>query len=291
MGKSRLEGAFDAGWIVGPRSWGAAVDYDSWDDVWVPKDRVVVHHGGGPNFAGSVNADTAQQIEDEKEQLRRWEAYHLSKGHRGLDYCYAVGQSGTAYRARGWNQNGAQWGSDDVDGDGIGDNKESLPVVLIIGSGQAMTDEMKAGFLRLHDHLGERAGFDRTSLSYHQEVAASGPANEFTACPGSERISWVRELRQGLEAAKPTPEVLRHFYEAGIALGAPNFVEYWNGIPAGDPEWAYFVDSFKGGYLRWYEQAGLLPAPWEEVVTWPNDDVRWSEVWRAIGTTVPERKN
>ena len=284
MGKSQDMGRNDPTWIVAPSGWGAQIDYDGWDDPWVPKDKVVVHHGGGPNQAGSMNpAGTAAQIEDEKRQLRAWEAFHLSKPHRGIDYNYAVGISGTVYRLRGWNINGAHWGSDDVDGDGVSENREALAVVFIIGAGQPMTQQMRDGFLRFCAHV-EQHGPTRQALSYHQEVAASGPANEWTACPGLERIAWVKELRSQPAVTKPSDEVIDYCFDTGMALGDRN---YWKQMPAGDDEWWYFHAMLQRGIIGWYAHQGIVQGDPNYWLTVDPKSPEWSGYWAAVGTTTP----
>jgi len=180
-------------WSVSPTEWGARVDYDKWNDRWVPKDKVIVHYGGGENIAGSVNPDPVVQVADEKYMLRRWEAYHIDgRGWRGIAYCYAVGQSGTVYRLRGWNLNGAQYNSDDLDADGIPENSESVPVVFILGGDQEPTVEALAAFVQLRGYLNQT--MEARLLAYgHLEAAASG--GHSTACPGVHLMAYVETHR------------------------------------------------------------------------------------------------
>lgn len=199
-------------WSVAPPDWGAVVDYDSWNDRWVRKDMFAVHYGGGANSAGSVNPDPVQQIEDEKAVLRSWERFHMSKTppHRGIDYSYAIGQSGTVYRCRGWNINGAHWGSDDVDEDDISDNAESLATVFILGGDQEPTPEALVAWARLREWAQKKVGEPLPLNAYgHQEIAASG--GHSTSCPGVHLMA--NPVRRNREVTMPTskewPAVLK----------------------------------------------------------------------------------
>ena len=192
------------GWSVSPFEWGARRDYDKWTDAWVPKDKIVIHYGGGANSAGSVNPGGPEmQIEDEKSVLRGWERYHIDgRRWRGIAYCYAVGQSGEVYRLRGWNLNGAHYGNDDLEYDGIPENREAIPVVFILGGDQRPTDKAYAAFRRLREYLEMTMG-KGLYLSYHQEVARSGGHN--TACPGSAYLIPYAKANRESGGPLPTP--------------------------------------------------------------------------------------
>lgn len=288
MGKSREMHLSDPAWVVAPIGWGAQVDYDKWDDRWTPKDKLVVHHGGGPNFAGSPHPDGVRslaQVEDEKRQLRAWEQFHLSKPHRGIDYNYAVGISGTVYRLRGWNVNGAHWGNDDVDGDGASENSEALAVVFILGAGQPMTTHMQESFLRFHDSAAERMGFDRSSLSYHQEVAASGSRYDSTSCPGSDRIEWVKSIREApAMPGKPSDTVIDYCFDSGLAWGDRN---YWKAMDANNQEWWYFNAMIQRGLVGWYAHMGLMDGDPSYWLTLDPKSEEWASFWAAVGETTP----
>lgn len=218
-------------WMVSPAGWGARKDYDSWSDPWVAKDKIAVHYGGGANTAGSVTGVYADQVKDEKAVLRGWESWHIDgRKWRGIAYCFAIGQSGSVYRLRGWNQNGAHYGNDDVDYDNIPENKEALPVVFILGGEQEPTPEAYAAFERLRAWLNAVLGLSLKAWG-HREIAASG--GHSTACPGELLMGYVRDNRYAgspSSGAKPRdlvvwPDLLREGDEdrAVVALRAVLF--------------------------------------------------------------------
>ena len=268
-----------------PVDWGAQVNTLVWSDVWVEKDKLVLHHGGGPNQAGSINPDPVAQVEDEIRQVRSWEAFHLSKPHRAIDYGFLLGQSGNIYVGRGFNLSGAHWNNDDVDDDGIPENHEALAVCAILGSGQSMSNEMREAFHRLwrwtEDILGHEMG-----LSYHKEVAASGSRYDSTACPGSERIAWIESLRAGGSVRRqvPSPEVIHYCFDSGLAWGDRY---YWLGLPADSPEWPYFVAMLKRGLIGWYSHMGHVGGNEDYWLGLAEDSPEWADFWSAVGTTTP----
>jgi hypothetical protein len=182
-------------WSVSPVQWGARVDYDQWTDLHVAKDAIAIHHGGSGDYAA---ANTPYTVEKEASQLRAWERYHLGKGWRGLAYGYAVGMTGNVYRIRGWNGYGAHRG--DVDGDGISNNKEIVPVLFIM-SGQPHRHhpslKMLQGFEALRAYLEEEA---ETGLYLygHRELMA-------TACPGDNNMVYIRANRHSGAPPAPPP--------------------------------------------------------------------------------------
>lgn len=197
-----------------PSEWGATKDYDSWTDPYIDKDGLVIHYGGGANTAGSVTGVYAEQIDDETAVLRGWERYHVGtrdpetgelisgQGWRGLAYNWAIGQSGRLYRVRSWALNGAHWGNDDIDEDGIPANAEKIAVVFILGGDQIATPEAIATFERLRAWLETELGRPLT-LHGHGEVAASGSRVDYTGCPGPLQ-SYV-EANRSSSPSEPEP--------------------------------------------------------------------------------------
>ncbi len=188
-------------WTIAPRAWQAQIDYDLWTDPVFEKDAIAIHHGGGGDY---LAAQEPFSISKEMALLRKWERYHLAKGWRGLAYGYGIGMTGTAYRIRGWNNYGAHLG--DVDGDGVANNKEIVPVILLMSG---MVDRHHPSEAMLSTFHALRGYLERTEdrglwLYGHKEVQTNKP----TACPGPNNMSWIRDNRtaQG-EAPVPTPPV------------------------------------------------------------------------------------
>ena len=202
-------------WAIPPKAWGAQIDWDQIHDPVTFKDKIAVHYGGGPNTAGVFSGVFAEeagdpmwrtypwlfsfwrkspeflaQVEKEKAVLRGWEAYHLSKNWRGLAYSDAIGQSGTLYRNRGMNATGAHYSSDDIDYDGISENREALAVVFILGEGQAPSKYALRSFKKFRRWAQrQKMVADHLPVFGHQEVARSG--GHSTACPGQPLMSWL----------------------------------------------------------------------------------------------------
>lgn len=173
---------------MSPQEWGAQVDYDVWDDPFTPDDGIALHHGGGGNYS----AHQEPYFEGKEiAQLRAWENYHINgRGWRGIAYGWAIGQSGTVYRLRGWNRYGAHLG--DMDGDGIANNDEIIPI-LFIGSGNyvSLSPEAEASLNRLRRYLEEVSGRSLT-LYGHKEVQT----NKSTSCPGPKLMEYVKSHRE-----------------------------------------------------------------------------------------------
>lgn len=161
--------------MVAPTEWGAKVDYDA--VTWRPwnVDKWVVHYGGGRQ-RGAYDGP-----EREREILRSWERYHMSKGWRGIAYNYAIGMSGAVYRCRGENHSAATSG--DYEADGIPENQEARAVVFICGGDQKPTEAAKNAFKRLYQALGP-------GLPVIGHYWVRGRA--YTACPGPHLDDWIR---------------------------------------------------------------------------------------------------
>ncbi|MFH0980281.1 MAG: peptidoglycan-binding domain-containing protein [Planctomycetota bacterium] len=175
-------------WALSPTVWQARVNYDLWRDVWTPKDKIIVHYGGGANSAGEPDA-TLATIEY---RVRAYEAYHIDgRGWRGLAYQWWFGQDGTCGRARGWNISGAQYSTDDMDEDGWPENEEAVAVLWVGGGNQQPTPAAIATFERLRAYLEETMG-QPMKLYGHQEV---DPIAHPTACPGPNWMSYIEAHR------------------------------------------------------------------------------------------------
>jgi len=176
--------------VVSPKQWGAKVDYDAWTDPIDPKDKIIVHYGGG------ANSHAYEGREGEEKILQAWERYHLSKGWRGLAYGWAIGCSGTLYRIRGWNRYGAHRG--DLEPDQIPENREAIPVVFLLGGSQEPTPAAYLAFEGLRRTLEtvEKRGLP---LYGHQEIAELGVGGTATACPGKPLMKYVRAHRTSIK--------------------------------------------------------------------------------------------
>jgi hypothetical protein len=86
--------------------------------------------------------------------------------------------------------------------------------------------------------------------------------------------------------SKPSAELLRYMERIGVSRGA-NFVGYWSGVPAGDPEWAYFNRDLQGMLLAVLVKDGLINIPLEELLTMDLFDPRWRKVYDALNANVP----
>ena len=161
--------------------WGALVPMDDGTYGTMVPDKVVIHWGGGTKVEEA-------SVPWEMDRLRRWDNYHTNgKGWAGgLAYNYAVGNSGSKYRARGWNESGAQSG--DEDGDDIRENQEGLAIVWIGGSASVPTNvafETMTEFIR--DIMA--ADSNITRVIGHREIKSS------TACPGDIWMQFIEEER------------------------------------------------------------------------------------------------
>lgn len=177
-----------------PAQWGAKVDYDSWNDRPVPKDKIVVHYNG-PELDDAFDGPEA-----ETEILRGWEQFHLAKKWRGVAYGWVIGMSGIVYRARGWNLYGAHTG--DVDADGINENDEGIPVAFMIGEHQEPTAKAIVAFRELRAVLqaDDRTKYSIVPLYGHRDISD-------TACPGDPLYALVKSNFGGIpQEASMTPE-------------------------------------------------------------------------------------
>jgi hypothetical protein len=208
-----------------------------WRDLYSPDDGVALHHGGGSDYpAGRL----PYSVEAEKVQLRAWEQYHLGKGWRGLAYGWGVGQTGTIYRIRGWAAYGAHTG--DVDGDGIANNDEIIPLIFI-GSGNhhSLTVEAQAAIVSIR-----RWVEDQTPACYlygHQELKGTA-----TECPGPKLMDYVTthryledEMVDRNTKADDGQAVLKPAFDKAVAAGVMSSATQPGGVAFND-ELATFLD-------------------------------------------------
>lgn len=172
---------------LSPKDWGAKVNYDAWKDLYTPDDGVVLHHGGSGDYPA---AQPPYTVEKEMAQLRTWERFHIEdRGWRGLAYGWGVGQTGTIYRIRGWGSYGAHQG--DIDGDGISNNQELIPLIWIAsGVHHQVSPAADAAIQRIRRWILLTAPAARRLMG-HQEVQP-----KTTACPGPGGMEYVRAHRE-----------------------------------------------------------------------------------------------
>ena len=195
-------------WAVSPKDWGAQINYDEWTDRVYDKDAIAIHHGGSGDYLAAQ-----QPFSQAKEAalLRTWESYHLSKGWRGLGYGFGVGMTGIVYRIRGWNNYGAHLG--DHDGDAVSNNKEIVPVILLMSgmpNRHSPSKEMLAGFHRLRSYL-EHTEDQPLPLYGHQEIQT----DKHTSCPGVNNMAWIRANRSSRGELATPPQGIS---EVGLLL-------------------------------------------------------------------------
>ncbi len=221
--------------VLSPAEWGATVGYDNWNDPYTPDEGVVLHHGGGSNYEAGRTPFTREK---EVRLLKVWERYHLSKGWRGLAYGWAVGQTGTVYRIRGWNRYGAHLG--DVDGDGIANNEELIPIVwLLSGNHHDPGQLMQASTEWLRRTIIEPRAPGALWLSGHQEVQLSP-----TSCPGPKGMSYVRDHR--------------YLGESDMAFN--HIYEKWT---SADIDAMRAKDLFGGDAKYWKDDIGIYSHDWD----------------------------
>lgn len=174
---------------ISPQGWGARVNYDAWRDFFTPDDGVAFHHGGGGDYPAHRKP---YSVAKEMAQLRAWEWYHLSKLWRGLAYGWGIGMTGTIYRIRGWNRYGAHLG--DIDGDGIANNDEIIPVILInSGNHVSPSPEMIRSWENILRPFLEVYSGRELYLYGHKEVQ-NVPGKD-TTCPGPGNMTYVMSHR------------------------------------------------------------------------------------------------
>jgi hypothetical protein len=152
--------------------WGSRKVYADWVLRPFNPDKVIIHWGG--------NGREARGVGEEKQFLRNWQSWHIyGRGWVDIAYAFAVGNTGSSYRLRGYNRSGAQTG--DYEGDGIKENHEALAIIWIGGKAGVISP---AAFATMNRLVAE-AGFD--TLIGHREVIPS----KWRDCPGDTWLAWI----------------------------------------------------------------------------------------------------
>ena len=147
-------------------------DYSLFQDDGVKNDKIIVHYNGGA-LAKAYSGPAA-----ERDMILDIERFHLSKGWSGIAYGFIIGMSGKVYEARGENCRYAAHRGD-LDKDGISENLEGVPVMLLIGGNQRPSGAALIAFDRVMGDLGDLPVFG------HRDVDKLGTGGTATACPGA----------------------------------------------------------------------------------------------------------
>lgn len=240
--------------IYSPTEWGARVNYDTWNDPFTPDDGVALHHGGGSDYAA---AQPPYTLEKSAQLLRSWERYHLSRGWRGLAYGWGVDQGGRIFRIRGWNRYGAHLG--DIDGDGIANNDEIVPIIWIAsGNHHQMTEAADQAVQWLRLNVIQAESPNATFLWGHKEVQLDKP----TSCPGPGGMAYVSANRQVDSSAMASPgqklvvDLAFNLFPEEVQ-GDPNF---WKDLPDDDPQWdSTFAPALSRGAQNLFSRSKSHP--------------------------------
>ena len=149
--------------------------------LWVP-DKAVIHWGGR-----TVPPLTRR---GERSLLRGWQRYHLGKGWRDIAYGYAVGNSGSTYRLRGLNPQGATSG--DYEGDGIRENAEAVACVWLGGSGGRISSKAYEAMGKLVRSVLAEIGSD-TVIGHRDVKGKNVNGHWYTTCPGDAWAGWIQD--------------------------------------------------------------------------------------------------
>ena len=172
--------------------WGSRRVYDdgALAGLWVP-DKVVIHWGG-------LTVPPVTRF-GERRLFRGWQNYHIdTKRWRDLAYGAGVGNSGDAYRARGWNPQGATSG--DFEGDGIPENSEAWSIVWMGGAGGPISNAAYATMGRLVREALVTIDATHDLVIGHRDVKGN------TTCPGDAWWDWIQAEGWVVPGPPPPPD-------------------------------------------------------------------------------------
>ena len=107
--------------------------------------------------------------------LEAWRRYHMSdRGWRDIAYNVAVDLNGDVWVLRGW----------DVQDGGVAGRSDDVTILLVMGTGDKMTDAMKRSTLWCMREFERRKG-GQLLRSWHGALSS-------TSCPGPEATAWGR---------------------------------------------------------------------------------------------------
>jgi len=204
---------------VDQAGWGSSTNYPD-NPSFTPR-YIVVHWGGNTS---DIVGEAAEQ-----DRLRRWQNYHINgRGWRDIAYNFAVGDTGTIYRCRGYNPGGHTSTVDDRTPEGDAYNVASLGVVWIGGAQANGPSDAAIASMR---HLVATAG--NLEVKAHSTVKQENGSN--TACPGD---TWRQIIEGGFDmdyrdvANVPDTDWARQIVDWGIQTGmiitGDEFPDDWN---------------------------------------------------------------
>jgi hypothetical protein len=181
--------------IIDQAEWGSSKIYGDGElaGTWDPQ-YVVIHWGG---WTEEVSED------EEDDQLRAWQRYHLGKGWRDIAYNYAVGESGKLYRLRGENPSGATSGRTPT-----GERWNAVAVNVVWIGGKSDTSGPSQAAQATMQRFIEERGFP---VLGHQQTGKA------TACPGPE---WLDFIENGIQPEQPPTTGVHMLIEKGHPVGA-----------------------------------------------------------------------
>ncbi len=143
--------------------------------------RVLLHHtSGGPS-------ETVQGIH----------AYHLSKGHKGIDYNFCVLADGTVVKGRGLEMCGGSVNNTNASTKGMNNDSVAIAALGDFEHNQ-MPEAQKEGIKRITRDVVQHFGI--TEIKGHNEVAG----RDYTDCPGQFfPLDEVRAYALGGQSAPP----------------------------------------------------------------------------------------
>lgn len=220
------------------QDWGSRTEYADYTKLPFRPDKVVIHYGGWTTQIVGV--------EDEKDRLRRWQRYHIDgRGWTDIAYNFAVGDSGSVYRLRGYNRSGAQSG--DYEPDGIPENHEAIGVVWIGGAPKPENGGPYSPSEQAYAAMGRLVReADMPTVLGHRQIKPGS-----TSCPGSYWQDWIDNQRWKIEPPpeeEDMPEQQWHQLIDALFAGRPDEYQgnpdYWKNLSPDNPEWVDFWNAF-----------------------------------------------
>lgn len=181
---------------IHPRSAWTSVAPTGITRVSWPSIKIVNIHW--PARTGTIARDRTSIVR----ALEAWRRFHMSdRGWRDIAYNVAVDLNGDVWILRGW----------DVQDGGVAGRSDDVTILLVMGTGDKMTDAMKRSTLWAMREFERRKG-GQLVRSYHGALQS-------TSCPGPEATAWAKA---GFPAPAPTttpeePEMITAEDRAAIA--------------------------------------------------------------------------